>query len=923
MQIEPSSYAVDYFKEEAFQRKKCSVGGEYFWTLDDSRTTCGDSPCEEYSFFEKRYTSKAFSVADVRTEFIKYFEENGHTPIPPRTVVARWRDDLYLTIASIVLFQPFVTSGQVPPPANPLVVSQPCIRLADIDNTGLTAGRHMTIFEMGGHHAFNYPDKKVYWKDQTVRYCFDFYTNRLGIQPKHITLKESVWMGGGNAGPCFEVAVGGLETATLVFMEYDVKPNGDWVPLPLKIVDTGYGIERMAWVSQAAPTGFHAVYAELVDKFALELGVHMPEPKLLFQLAKHSALMNIEEGQSVRELRKRVAQEVGMNVEALDALMVPAESAFAVLDHTKTLSFMLSDGIVPSNSGEGYLARLILRRALRLKKKLSAKTPLAEFVSMQIDYWGKDFPRLKEHRNRVLEEVELEEARFDESEAKASLLVDSLLNRLSKVGRVSENELIELYDSNGVDPQFVSEKAKKRGLELDVPDNFYTLVAQRHASAKPKAKEQPLVDTDLLSKGKTMRLYYEDPEMLVFDARVLAVSGNALVLDKTCFYPEGGGQPPDIGEITFDSVKLRVTDVQLYGDVIVHFFENEQQTAAPKTNAIVRGYVDAERRLRYTQNHDATHILLASVRRVLGDHIWQAGAQKGFEHSRLDVTHYKKVTDDEIVAIEELANSIVQQDRKISAKFIDRSSAEEKYGFTIYQGGVVPGTIIRIVEIEGFDVEACAGTHSHSTGKVGFIKILKVEQIQDGVSRFVFSAGKSAVERSRVEANLLNELSTLLKANPEQSLSKLKAVLEENRVLRGRVEKLEAQLADLVSRGESRLQQQAEGGINNLRSTVRAGETQVEVYVLQENSELDPSIFAKRVSNKSGSPVIVAKGRRIVVSSPLGSNYSVSGFVKKLRDTLKGKGGGSGYYAEYLLDDSVSVPRLQELTKLVKELWSD
>jgi alanyl-tRNA synthetase len=923
MQIEPSSYEVEYFKEKDFRRRKCSVNGEYFWTLDASRTTCGDSPCEEYSFFEKRYTSRALSVSEVRTEFIKYFEERGHTPIPPRTVVARWRNDLYLTIASIVLFQPFVTSGQVPPPANPLVVSQPCIRLADIDNTGLTAGRHMTIFEMGGHHAFNYPEKKVYWKDETVRYCFDFYTNKMGIQPERVTLKESVWMGGGNAGPCFEVAVGGLETATLVFMEYEVKPEGEWVPLPLKIVDTGYGIERMAWLSQGAPTGFHAVYGELVDKFASKLDVNIPDPKLLFQLAKHSALMNIEGGQSVGDLRKRVAQEVGMDLGALETLMIPAESAFAILDHTKTLSFMLSDGIVPSNSGEGYLARLILRRALRLKRRLGSKVPLAELVSMQIEYWGKDFPGLREHRNRILEEVELEEARFEENEAKASSLVNSLLNKVSTTGRVTENELIEIYDSNGVDPYFVSEKAKKLGVAVAVPDNFYTLVAQKHGSVKTKPKEQPPVDTDLLKIGKTKKLYYEDSEMLAFDARVLAASQNALVLDQTCFYPEGGGQPADNGEIVFDSAKLRVTDVQLYDDVIVHFFENEHTLTVPKTNSVVHGYIDAERRLRHTQSHDATHILLASIRRVLGDHVWQAGAQKGFERSRLDVTHYKKVTDEEVALIEQLANSVVQQDRKIHARFIDRSTAEERYGYTIYQGGVVPGTIIRIVEIEGFDVEACAGTHSRSTGQVGFIKILRVEQIQDGVSRFVFSAGKSAVEQSRAEANLLNQFSALLKSNPEQSLSKLKATLEENRVLRAKVEKLESKLADLVSQSEAGFQQKAEGDIDHLASTIRIGETQVDVYVLREGSELDPSIFAKRVSNKSGLPVIVAKGRRIVASSPLGGNYSVSGFITKLRATLKGKGGGSKYYAEYLLDDSVSVPSLQELTRLAKELWSD
>src|SRR5579875_561419 len=154
MQLDPSLYEVPYFTEEGFLRKKCAVCGEYFWTLDPQRQTCGDAPCDPYDFFETQYTSRSLDVSATRSTFIGYFSERGHKVIQPREVVARWRDDLYLTIASIVLFQPFVTSGQVPPPANPLVVSQPCIRLSDIDNVGLTAGRHLTIFEMGGHHAF-------------------------------------------------------------------------------------------------------------------------------------------------------------------------------------------------------------------------------------------------------------------------------------------------------------------------------------------------------------------------------------------------------------------------------------------------------------------------------------------------------------------------------------------------------------------------------------------------------------------------------------------------------------------------------------------------------------------------------------------------------------------------------------------------
>ncbi|MGC8557051.1 MAG: alanine--tRNA ligase-related protein, partial [Fervidicoccus sp.] len=259
VQVNPEEYLLNFFKENGFVRKRCKKCGEYFWTLNTEFDTCQDAPCVEY-FFDSIPVKRPLSVREARQTFLTFFEKRGHKILDPRPVVARWREDLYLTIASIVLFQPHVTSGLVPPPANPLVVSQPCIRLEDIDNVGLTMGRHLTLFEMGGHHAFNERNGKfIYWKDETVRYSFEFFTKEIGIPPELLVFKESWWEGGGNAGPSFEVTVGGLEPATLVFMQY--KKNGNNLePIPLQIVDTGYGIERIAWFTQKTPTAFHAIY---------------------------------------------------------------------------------------------------------------------------------------------------------------------------------------------------------------------------------------------------------------------------------------------------------------------------------------------------------------------------------------------------------------------------------------------------------------------------------------------------------------------------------------------------------------------------------------------------------------------------------------------------------------------------------------
>ena len=239
-------YALEYFKENGFTRKHCEKCGSYFWARDGERATCGDAPCEIYSFIGSPIF-KERSPDEVREAFLSFFEQRSHTRLSRYPVVARWRDDIYLTIASIADFQPFVTSGKVPPPANPLVISQPCIRLEDLESIG-KSGRHLTAFEMMGHHAFNKRGvEEIYWKNETVRYC-DEFLQQVGVATESVTYKEAPWMGGGNAGPCLEVISGGLELATLVFMDLERSPRGDihlggqpYHKMDTYIVDTGYG----------------------------------------------------------------------------------------------------------------------------------------------------------------------------------------------------------------------------------------------------------------------------------------------------------------------------------------------------------------------------------------------------------------------------------------------------------------------------------------------------------------------------------------------------------------------------------------------------------------------------------------------------------------------------------------------------------
>ncbi|MCW4037013.1 MAG: alanine--tRNA ligase-related protein, partial [Candidatus Bathyarchaeota archaeon] len=354
MQVPPDEFRLPFFIEEGYVRKLCPSCGNHYWTLDPDAESCGDAPCVDYTFIGDSPVNRPYTVAEMREKFLSFFEDRGHLRVSPYPVVARWRDDLMITIASIIDFQPYVTEGIIPPPGNPLVVSQPCIRFEDIDLTGYTAGRHFTFFEMGGHHAFNYEGRpQVYWKDQTVRYHHELLTEDLGVKDELVTYKEGLWSGGGNAGFDIEGCVNGLEISTLVFMMYRVIGNR-FEPMPIQVVDTGYGIERWSWLSQGSPSAFHTTYGPVLDE-AISWAELEVDESLLAETAKYSC--RFTSGQRESE-RRKIASLVGVDAGELERLLSPVEAIYASLDHTKSLVFILSEGVVPSNVREGYLARL-------------------------------------------------------------------------------------------------------------------------------------------------------------------------------------------------------------------------------------------------------------------------------------------------------------------------------------------------------------------------------------------------------------------------------------------------------------------------------------------------------------------------------------------------------------------------------------
>src|SRR6056297_1520257 len=409
-------YRLEYFEDNDFVRKQCSECGDHFWTRDHDRETCGEPPCAEYSFIDDPGFDEEHSLEEMREAFLSFFEEHDHERVDPYPVAAnRWRDDVLLTQASIYDFQPLVTSGETPPPANPLTISQPCIRMQDIDNVGKT-GRHTMAFEMMAHHAFNAredvedPEQyayqgEVYWKDETVEYCDQFFES-MGADLDEITYIEDPWVGGGNAGPAIEVIYKGAELATLVFMsmeqdeegEYEMKDGNRYSPMDTYIVDTGYGLERWTWMSQGTPTVYEAIYPEMISFLKDKAGIDHTdeEAELVHRASKVAGHMDIDEAEDMEAARDNIADKLDVSTSSLEGLLEPLEDIYAIADHSRTLANMLGDGIVPSNVGTGYLARMVLRRTKRLCDNVGVDAPLDELVDMQaarLDYTNRDTVR--------------------------------------------------------------------------------------------------------------------------------------------------------------------------------------------------------------------------------------------------------------------------------------------------------------------------------------------------------------------------------------------------------------------------------------------------------------------------------------------------------------------------------------------------
>ncbi|SEW26237.1 alanine--tRNA ligase [Natrinema salifodinae] len=891
-------YRLEYFEEEGFERKECPECGAHFWTRDHDRVTCGEPPCEEYGFIDNSGFEGSYSLEEMRETFLSYFEDHDHERIDPYPVAAnRWRDDVLLTQASIYDFQPLVTSGKTPPPANPLTVSQPCIRMQDIDNVGKT-GRHTMAFEMMAHHAFNTREDaeedyayegEVYWKDHTVELCDGFFES-MGVDLDEVIYIEDPWVGGGNAGPAIEVIYRGVELATLVFMcmeqdpdgEFEMKDGNRYSYMDTYIVDTGYGLERWTWVSQGTPTVYEAVYPDMIEFLKDNAGLEHTEEEeaLVHRAAKLAGHMDIDEAEDMETARGEIADELGVDVDELETLMEPLEDIYAIADHCRTLAYMLGDGIVPSNVGTGYLARMVLRRTKRLCDTVGVDAPLDELVDMQaerLDY---------ENRDTIRDIVRTEVEKYRETLERGGRRVESLAEEYAKKDEpIPTDELIELYDSHGIQPDMVAEIAEEAGADVDVPDDFYSLVAQRHDTPEGVEEVEEDEDERFSDLPETEKLYYDDQERTQFEAVVLDVfereEGYDVVLDQTMFYPEGGGQPSDTGTLSTDDTTVEVEDVQIEDGVILHRTDED-----PGKGELVNGQIDGSRRRQLMRHHTATHIVIHAARQVLGEHVRQAGAQKGVESSRIDVRHYDRIDRAAVKEIEAVANEIVMDNTQVTQEWPDRHDAEAEHGFDLYQGGIPPGEQIRLIHVDE-DVQACGGTHVARTGDIGSIKVLNTERVQDGVERITFAAGEAAIESTQVKEDALYEAAEILDVSPEEVPETAERFFEEWKARGKEIEDLTEQLAAARAGGGGGGE---EVDVGDTTAVVDRIDADMDELRATANALVEDGKIAVLGSGESGAQFVVA------VPDDVGVNAGE--VVGELASRVGGGGGGPPDFAQ-------------------------
>ena len=836
---------------------------------------------------------KNLSSAEIRSAFLAYFEKQGHTTVPSSSLVPGNDPTLLFTNAGMVQFKD-VFLGQEKRSYTKATSSQRCVRAGgkhnDLENVGYTA-RHHTFFEMLGNFSFG-----EYFKRDAINYAWgflveemgipaeklwvtvfdedpeaaDIWLNEIGVSPERLSrigAKDNFWSMGdtGPCGPCSEIfydhgeeVAGGppgtpeedgdryVEIWNLVFMQYDRNDKGELTPLPKPSVDTGMGLERIAAVLQ----GVHNNYD--IDLF--------------------------------RALIKRAAELTNTKDTQHTSLRV-------LVDHIRSCAFLIVDGVQPSNEGRGYVLRRIIRRAIRHGYKLETKEAFFhKLVQPLVEEMGEAYPELKAKADMVSNILLKEEQRFAETlEQGMKLLQDgtkSLKNNL-----ITGETAFKLYDTYGFPVDLTADYARENNLTVDLEGFEKAMNVQRErarSSSSFAVGQSELPDLDLSTEFIGYELLQADSTIqAIYKEGIELASINAgeeayLVLDKTPFYAESGGQAGDRGVISMQDATFDVSDVQKRGQTYFHI--GKVSHGEFKVQQVVSAEVDGQNRLATAANHSATHLLHAALRKVLGEHVTQKGSLVDATRLRFDFSHFEPITKAQLLEIERLVNSQIRSNVDVETQITDQETAIANGAMALF--GEKYGDKVRVLKMGDFSTELCGGTHVTRIGDMGLMKILSETGIASGVRRIEAVAGEGALSWVEENDQRLQEISHIVKGNRDSAIDKIVQLQEKNKLLEKELEQLKGQLAKAAS-GDLISQAVQVDGVNVLAANIAGSDSKtLRDLVDQLKDKLgDAAIVLSTVQDNK---VTLIAG----VSKSQTSRIKAGELVNSVALQVGGKGGG-------------------------------
>ncbi len=685
---------------------------------------------------------------------------------------------------------------------------------------------------MLGIQVFNKPNDKKFWADECVEFNYRWLTEELKIAPEEITFIEDVWAGGGNLGPSIEYFVSGLEVGNMVFMQFKTNPDGTREPLQIQVIDVGIGLERIPWLINGSATSYLDVFPSafklLVDRVKLNL-----DSTIWDKFGPLSCLLNADEVDDLSKTWEWIAEQIGVPVAEVRASVEPIRDAYVILDHTRTVMMTVQDGSLPANTGGGSNIRNVFRRAFAILHKnnwfdalggVQGILDLCEAHKKDLEGLYGEFPPYSSFAEIVAREYKLYKSHDEEQRKKLDLLLKK------QKGPLSLDEWIRCVTSLGIPADLIAQVTGQ-----EVPLNLWYEIDYRQQQT---AKAPPTVLYQTAHLEPTVSLYDDDHDhrcstfegAKVLDVMPVMTSSakelGMVVLDKSPFYPTSGGQDHDTGSLVIDGKTYEVVDVIRVGPCVLHQISPPVESKEELVGKEVSGNIDAARRDQLRIHHTATHLIYATARKVLGPHVWQNGARKKVHEAHLDITHYAALTHEQINEIEREANRAVRAAKAITKNTQSKDEAEKKYGFHLYQGGVVPGNSLRIVNIEETDTEACCGTHCDNTSEVGIIKMIAARRITDGIVRLTYVAGERALEELSRQSDMIHQLSTNLSVQEEHVVDSatgfFKQAISLNRKVRDQAQQIIKYQLGLVSKDT-----------HNNRFVIKSDEPSAAVYISQ------------------------------------------------------------------------------------------